>query len=294
MTETPKADFGGLIPARCPRCGGELAATAAGGFSCRYCGTDFLRADVLAGKGEDLRGFYQRAFTAFEDGDVDLAYGYFGRIVEINPREYEAWVGKGLAGLYKGFGADLLISAGELFSCLDAALRYYAGVDAAAFQKNLANRVGAAATDLYGRVMAAKANELTNLQALLRLLKYWEERGSEEEACWRATAAVAGEPAVPPKAEREPNTIYLWGKRPFVNIAREYADKVRAKYEPAFRADFERDAAANAATVREFKRFGKGALVGVIILAGVVLIILCVVLVVALGGFTYLRGRAGF
>lgn len=276
-----------LVAARCPKCGGELGKTSAGRFECRYCGTSFLPGEVFGGKAVDLQKFYERAFAAVEEGDYGRAYEYFERILETDAAEYQAWVGKGIAGAYARLSGNQLLEAGEVLSCVDMALEYYDGDGAAAFESQLADRVGALAVDLFGRVTKEGVNDEKTLRALLDLLTYWEEKGTNELECWIMTVAVAEKQAVPPKGRRKPGVTYITFNYPFRNVAEEYARKIREKYDPEFTTAFERRAEVRARILRSFKTVGKYLLIGAGVV--VVLVVIIFVILIALGffGFTY-------
>jgi hypothetical protein len=276
-----------LVAARCPKCGGELGKSSAGRFECRYCGTSFLPGEVFGGKAVDLQKFYERAFAAVEEGDYGRAYEYFNRILETDATEYQAWVGKGIAGAYARLSGNQLLEAGEVLSCVDMALEYYDGDDKAAFQKTLGDRVGALAVDLLGRVTKEGANDEKTLRALLDLLTYWEGKGTNELECWIATVAVAEKQAVPPKAKRKPGVTYITFNYPFRNVAEEYAGKIRTKYDSEFTTAFERRTEARDRILRSFKTVGKYLLIGAGVAVVLVVIIFVIFIILGFFGLTY-------
>jgi len=276
-----------LVAPRCPKCGGPLDAAETGRLTCAYCGTTLLAREVFGAKPVDLRKFYERAMEAVEAGSYGQAYEYFDRILETDASEYQAWVGKGVAGAYAKLANDQQFEAGEVLSCIDMALEHFDGDDAAAFQRQLADRVGALAVDLLGRVMAANANDEKNLAGLLDLLHYWEAHGTEEMPSWIAIVEVAEKEAIPPKARREPGARYMSFEYPFRKVAHEYANKIRAKYDSEFTNVFERGAAAQKEITKSLKKLGTVVLIVVAAVIG--LGIITVLLLFALGflGFTY-------
>lgn len=276
-----------LVAARCPKCGGVLGAPKDGVYTCEYCGTSFMARDLMAGKSVDLRKFYERALDAVEKGDYGRANEYFERILETDASEYQAWVGKGIAGAYARLSENQMLEAGEVLSCVDMALEHYDGDDREAFERQLADRVGALAVDLFGRVVNEGANDEKNLRALLDLLSYWEAKGTDELKCWLATVAVAEKAAVPPKAQRDPGTTYLTFDYPFKDVAEEYAGKIRAKYDSEFTTAFERRAESKAKLLGSFKTVGKYLLIGAGIAGAIVLLILVVLVVLGFLGLTY-------
>jgi tetratricopeptide (TPR) repeat protein len=275
-----------LVPARCPKCGGELGKTPAGRLECRYCGTSFLPGEVFGGKAVDLQKFYERALAAVEEGDYGRAAEYFERIIETDAAEYQAWVGKGVARAYARLSESQVLEAGEVLSCVDMALERYAG-ETAAFESQLADRVGALAVDLFARVTKEGANDEKNLRALLDLLAYWEAKGTDELECWLATVAVAEKQAVPPKAKRRPGVTYLTFDYPFRAVAEEYAGKIRAKYDAEFTTAFERRAESKARLLECFKTVGTYLLIGAGVAVVIVVIIFIILIVLGVFGLTY-------
>ncbi|UCH77687.1 MAG: TFIIB-type zinc finger domain-containing protein [Candidatus Coatesbacteria bacterium] len=276
-----------LVAPRCPKCGGPLDAAETGRLTCAYCGTTLLAREVFGAKSVDLQKFYERALAAAEAGSYGQAYEYFDRILETDASEYQAWVGKGLAGAYAKLETDQQFEAGEVLSCLDMALEHFDGDDAAAFQRQLADRAGALAVDLFGRVMAANANDRKNLAGLLDLLYYWEAHGTEELQSWIAIVDVAEKEAIPPKARREPGTRYMSFDYPFKKVAKEYTKKIRAKYDAEFTNVFERGAAVQREIAKSLKKIGIIVLIIIAGLIGLGIITVVVLLVLGFLGFTY-------
>jgi hypothetical protein len=282
----PKAEAV-LVAARCPKCGGVLGAPEKGVYTCEYCGTSFMARELMAGKSVDLRKFYERALEAVEEDDYGRANEYFERILETDASEYQAWVGKGIAGAYARLSENQVLEAGEVLSCVDMALEHYDGDDREAFEHQLADRLGALAVDLFGRVVNEGANDEKNLRALLDLLAYWEEKGTDELECWIAAVAVAEKQAVPPKARRKPGVTYLTFDYPFKNVAEEYAAKIRAKYESEYTTAFERRAETKARLLESFKTVGKYLLTGAAVAAAIVVLIIVVLVILGFFGLTY-------
>ncbi|MGD8719275.1 MAG: hypothetical protein PVH29_10690 [Candidatus Zixiibacteriota bacterium] len=180
-----------FLPLRCPKCGGELGKSLAGRFTCPDCGTSFLPSEVFAGKPADMRELYERAFAAAAEGAYGRALGDFNRILLVDSGDYEAWVGKAVAAAYDHLNETGLVKASEVLWCLEMAFARYGGEDRSAFQRRLADRVGALAVDLTRRVKSKPVYDEGTLRSLLDLLAYWEERGNGGSACWAATVAVA-------------------------------------------------------------------------------------------------------
>jgi hypothetical protein len=290
MTETDRTSAEAFVVAfRCPRCGGPLAAPAAGKLACEYCGTAFLPRELLGARAVDLQQFYERAFEAMAAGDYGRAYEYFSRIVEGDPSDYQAWLGRGVAGAYAAFADTQLLNAGEVVSCADMALARYGGEDRAAFATSLADRVGALARDLFLRVNEGNANDERNLNACLELLRYWERNGTDEFGAWKSIVEVAQTPAIPPKSERDPGSRYLTFDYPLRAVAETYAARIREKYEPAFKNVFERGAETRREIAKSLKEVGVVLVAALAAVVAVILLVAAALFGLGLFGFTYFR-----
>ena len=276
-----------LVAARCPKCGGALGPAETGTYACEYCGTSFVARELVAAKSIDLREFYEQALAAVEEGDYGRANEYFKRVLETDAAEYQAWVGKGIAGAYAGLNDNQSLEPGEVLSCVDMALAYYDGDDKAAFETTLADRVGALAVDLFGRVMEEQVNDEKNLRGVLDLLSYWEEKGTEELESWIAIVAAAEKPAIPPKAKRDPGATYLTFNYPFKKVAQKYAQKIRAEYDPEFTNVFERGAEAQKEITKSLRKIGTVALFVIVGIIGLAIIVLLFLFALGFAGFAY-------
>jgi len=278
-SRTPKP----ITPLQCPKCGGGLGRAGGDLLICEYCGTSFAAADILGGKRVDLGPFYQAAMTALDAGDYAGAYEYFSRILELEPRQSDAWVGKGVAGVFAGWQRTQDINAAEALTCFETARACYDGPDRTRFEQSLADRAGAAAAALLPLVVEAQATDKENLEALLALLRYGEKKGTQEEACWRTILAVAEQQVVP--SHREAGTTYLTFQYPYKALAVEYAGKIRAKYDPNLVTDYERRAENWNDIKRDATRIGKILLIIAAVVVGAALLI--VLLFIILGVYLY-------
>jgi tetratricopeptide (TPR) repeat protein len=283
MPETEKDITKAWLPLQCPKCGGELGKLPDGLFKCAYCGTSFLPGEVFAAKPIDLRELYERAFAALDEGEYDRAYEYFKRILEQDATEYQAWVGKGIAGAYNQLATTGRLETGEVLSCMEVGLERYGGDDKVSFRCEIADRVGVLAVDLIHYVKSKGIYDKTTLHALFDLLSYWETEGTEELACWTATVAVAEMPVVTAKSKNIDGTTYSESYYLFENVAHEYSEKIRIEYDPAFTNAFERRAADRDRWNEAFFSVAKTVL---IVLAaftvGGALIVVCVIVLIFL------------
>ncbi len=223
-------------PRTCPQCGAALEKRAEGEVTCEYCGAS-LEVD---GSGEpapvySVADLYERGRDAFARRDFAAAYESFDRITDKHPDEYDAWLEKGIAGVYKELLEDGRVDAGEMLLRAEKALEVYRGDGREAFEREVADRLGAAALDLYDHAVQRGAATEANVKGLLELLFFWETSGSDEVAAWNAIAKLAEETATPE------------GTRPFGAVAKKYNKKIRAKAEAKAKAAAEAKAKAEAA-----------------------------------------------
>lgn len=84
-------------PAQCPNCGGQLQVpTDRSSVKCMYCGDTI---EIEQGVGQtatrDLSNWIALAEAAKAAGNNKEAYDYFTRVLEREPENYAAWLGKG-------------------------------------------------------------------------------------------------------------------------------------------------------------------------------------------------------
>lgn len=88
-----------FIPANCPNCGGELRVpNNRDVVKCMYCGHDVIIYDPNKLKVEsyiDVNKIISLARVALEAKNYSEAYKYFSQIVEQEPENTEAWLGRG-------------------------------------------------------------------------------------------------------------------------------------------------------------------------------------------------------
>lgn len=229
-------------PRTCPKCGAALEPQAEGKTTCVYCGAS-LDAD---GPGEvkptdPLAELYERGREAFARGDFAAAYESFDRITDEHPDEYEAWLEKGLAGAYQELTEKGRVDADELLLRLEKALELYRGDGREAFERKAADRLGAAALELYDHAIQRGADNEANVKGLLELLYFWETSGSDEVAARNGIVRLAEETATPE------------GTRPLAHVAEKYKKKIRDKAAADVKAAAEAEAKAKAKAKAEAK-----------------------------------------
>lgn len=113
-----------FVPARCPSCGGELRVPAdRESVKCMYCGSDVILHDptkVVVEPHIDVEKTKALAKDALDGKNYDEAYRYYTQVLEQNPNDSDAWLGK-------GYSAGLLSTlkhsrVDEMINCFDKAL----------------------------------------------------------------------------------------------------------------------------------------------------------------------------
>ena len=128
-----------LVPAKCTQCGGsiEVDDTHEAGI-CKFCGTPFITEKAInnyntfitnnfAGAniniaGADLNNLIILAKNAEEVNNYEEANRYYSRALEMQPKNCEALVGKGVSALYCSNLND--IKSDELIGYISKALEY--------------------------------------------------------------------------------------------------------------------------------------------------------------------------
>lgn len=96
----------GFEAAKCPECGADIQVpTDRDVAKCMYCGKDIVVKQATAdGDAQRVANWMQLAEAAAEDENHDEAYTYFTKVLEVEPSNFKAWLGKGLAA---GWGTNL-------------------------------------------------------------------------------------------------------------------------------------------------------------------------------------------
>jgi tetratricopeptide (TPR) repeat protein len=96
----------GFEAAKCPECGADIQVpTDRDVAKCMYCGKDIVVKQATAdGDAQRVANWMQLAEAAAEDENHDEAYTYFTKVLEVEPDNFKAWLGKGLAA---GWGTNL-------------------------------------------------------------------------------------------------------------------------------------------------------------------------------------------
>lgn len=85
-----------FVAAKCPQCAGSLQVPDdRDTVKCMYCGVDIVVRQAIQLVSGNSKNFLELAKAASAAGNYSEAYDYFTRILEIEPANPEAWLGKG-------------------------------------------------------------------------------------------------------------------------------------------------------------------------------------------------------
>lgn len=114
-----------FVAAICPQCSGSLQVPDDRDVvKCMYCGVDVIvrqAIQVVAGNSKNLLELAQSASTA---GNYGEAYSYFTKVLELEPRNPDAWFGKGASAGWQSTLSDFRF--GEMVVAYDSAVRFSA------------------------------------------------------------------------------------------------------------------------------------------------------------------------
>jgi tetratricopeptide (TPR) repeat protein len=130
-----------FISAKCPKCGGELMLPKdRNDVICTYCGSTFFLSDALAKQqNPSLTTLFQLANNGMRGGNYTEAYDYFTRIVEIDPDNSDAWIGKGIsAGWLSTLGKPRI---SEMVSAISQGLEFVSPEKTENYKINLSDLV---------------------------------------------------------------------------------------------------------------------------------------------------------
>jgi tetratricopeptide (TPR) repeat protein len=110
-----------FVSAKCPQCGGALQVPDdRDNVKCMYCGTDVLVREAINLVSGSANNFLALAKAAEEAGNHAEAYDYFTKILEVDPKNHDAWVGKANSA---GWQSNLIQSRfDEMLTCYAKAL----------------------------------------------------------------------------------------------------------------------------------------------------------------------------
>lgn len=111
-----------FISAKCPQCGGALQVPQGrNSMKCNYCGTDVVVREANSPMTTtSVNSFFTLGQAAEDAGNHVEAYAYFTKVLELDPRNVDAWIGKGTSA---GWQSNLIASRlDEMLSCYNKAL----------------------------------------------------------------------------------------------------------------------------------------------------------------------------
>ena len=94
--------------ARCPNCGGELQLPEdKTTVKCMYCGGDIIVQEAIRTAAESsMPNWLILAKAAIDGRNYQEAFNYYTKVLEVDPQNYEAWLGKGEAAGWLSTLAD--------------------------------------------------------------------------------------------------------------------------------------------------------------------------------------------
>lgn len=113
-------------PAICPICGANLSLPDDKSIvkvKCMYCGKDIIiREAINRAIGPTIENYFKLAKTARKSGNYKEAYGYYTKILELDPENYEAWFGKGESAGWQSTLADFRLP--EVITGIENAVKF--------------------------------------------------------------------------------------------------------------------------------------------------------------------------
>lgn len=110
--------------ARCPNCGGELQLPEdKATVKCMYCGGDIIVQDAISKAAEaNVPNWLILAKAAIEGRNYKEAFNYYTKVLEVDPQNCEAWLGKGEAAGWLSTLADFRLP--EMVGGIRKAIEY--------------------------------------------------------------------------------------------------------------------------------------------------------------------------
>lgn len=110
-----------FVSAKCPQCGGSLQVPDnCDSVKCMYCGTDIIVREAINLVSGNANNFLELATSAQDSGNYVEAYSYFTKVLELDPKNSDAWAGKALSA---GWQSNLIKSRlDEMLTCYEKAI----------------------------------------------------------------------------------------------------------------------------------------------------------------------------
>jgi tetratricopeptide (TPR) repeat protein len=110
-----------FISVKCPECGGAMSSNSEQQlFKCKYCDADIMLHRDEDANTENTKGLAQLAEAAEKAGNHQEAFSYYTKILEKNPSDSAAWVGKGTSAAWQSSLAKHRLN--EMLSYYDNAI----------------------------------------------------------------------------------------------------------------------------------------------------------------------------
>src|SRR5579871_470226 len=112
-----------FVTAKCPQCSGALQLPDDREVvKCMYCGVDVVVQQAIQFVSPNSKNFMELAKSAAAAANYSEAYAYYTRVLEIEPRNAEAWIGNGVAAGWLSNLRELRL--GEMLTCFDNAIKF--------------------------------------------------------------------------------------------------------------------------------------------------------------------------
>lgn len=108
--------------AKCPECGADIQVPASrDNVKCTFCGKDVVvRRAIQAAAGAQVQNWMKLAKAAEDAGNHEEAYAFYGKVLEVESGNAEAWLGRAIAA---GWGSNLRHDRlGEMASGIEQAI----------------------------------------------------------------------------------------------------------------------------------------------------------------------------
>jgi len=141
-----------FIPAKCPGCGGAMQVPAnRDRVICMYCGAPVnLRQPTqhVIVSGFNVENLIELAQAAAIARNFEESYGYYTKILEVEPRNPKAWAGKGEAAGWVSTLSE--IKTIEMITALSMSISYADECDKQVFQKHAADVINRVTSAIFG------------------------------------------------------------------------------------------------------------------------------------------------
>ena len=142
-----------FVAATCPACAGALQVPDDRDIvKCMYCGVDVVVRQAIKLISGDVSNFMGLAAAAVAARNYAEAYGYYTKVLEIEPQNAEAWLGKGIAAGWQSTLKDFRFT--EMMVAIEQAIKFSSGEHAERMRAN-----GAAAMTEVGTACYSIANK---------------------------------------------------------------------------------------------------------------------------------------